>query len=141
MSGGWTLVDANTNKSLPMQGTQLSGVAVPYTAPSPASTDPVGKLRVSTPQSLIDTDFEYGQQPTKWESVALQNNRSSAYYIPQSPLMVTAITGAGTTTVTLTGTFVIAANSLIYVQNALDSNANGWWYTAAGGTKDRKSVV
>ena len=26
--------------------------------------DPVHKLRVSTPENLIDTDFEYGQQPT-----------------------------------------------------------------------------
>ena len=42
--------------------------------------------------------------------------------------------GAGTTTLTITGTFVIAANSLIYIQNATDANANGWWFTAAGGT-------
>ena len=28
-------------------------------------TDPVSKLRVSNPQNLIDTDFEYGLQPTK----------------------------------------------------------------------------
>jgi hypothetical protein len=131
---GWNLVDALTNKSLPTHGTQMSGVAAQYTAPSPASTDAVGKIRVSTPQSLIDTDFEYSQQATKWESIALQNNRASAYYNPQLPLTVTAITGAGTTTVTLTGTFVIPANSLIYVQNAIDGNANGWWFTAAGGT-------
>jgi hypothetical protein len=131
---GWSLVDANTNKSLPMHGTQMSGVAAQYVTASPASADAVGKMRVSTPQSLIDTDFEYGQQPTKWESLALQNNRNSAHYIPQSPLTITAITGAGTTTVTLTGTFTVPANSLIYVQNANDPNANGWWFTIAGGT-------
>ena len=72
---GWTVVDTATNKSLPLGGTQNSGAGVPYTAPSPASQDPVGKMRVSTPQSLIDTDFEYGTQPTKWESICLQNNR------------------------------------------------------------------
>ena len=27
--------------------------------------DPVTKLRVSNPENLIDTDFEYGLQPTK----------------------------------------------------------------------------
>jgi hypothetical protein len=134
MSGGWTVVDAITNQSLPIQGTQLSGVATPYVTPAPSTSDAVGKLRVSTPQSLIDTDFEYSQQATKWETVALQNNRAGAYYNSQSPLTVTAITGAGTTTVTLTGTFVVAANSLIYVQNAIDANANGWWFTTAGGT-------
>ena len=99
-----------------------------------AAYDPVDKLRISSPQALIDTDFEYGTQPTKWESIALQNSRQSCYYIPQQPLVITGVTGAGTTTVTITGTFVIAANSLIYIQNANDANANGWWYTTAGGT-------
>ena len=37
--------------------------------PSETLMDPVSKLRISTPQSLIDTDFEYGLQPTKWETV------------------------------------------------------------------------
>jgi hypothetical protein len=48
-------------------------------APSQEFTDPVGKLRVSTPQALIDTDFEYGTQGTKWESLAMTNNRPFAY--------------------------------------------------------------
>jgi hypothetical protein len=134
MSGGNALVDANSNKTLPMHGTQASGVGAQYVLAAPAGQDPVGKIRVSTPQALIDTDFEYGQQPTKWESIALQNNRPGVYNILQTPLTVTAITGNGTTTVTLTGTFVIAANSFIYIQNAVDANANGWWFTAAGGT-------
>ena len=42
-------------------------------------TDPVSKLRVSTPENLIDTDFEYGLQPTKWETLELVNNIPSAY--------------------------------------------------------------
>ena len=134
MSGGWTVVDANTNKSMPITGKTDSGATAPYFNAAPGAQDPVGKMRISTPQALIDTDFEYGQQPTKWESIALQNNRQSAYYIPQQPLVVTGITGNGTTTVTITGTFVVPANSLIYVQNAIDANANGWWYTIAGGT-------
>jgi len=36
--------------------------------------DPVTKLRVSEPSNLIDTDFEYGLQPTKWETLELINN-------------------------------------------------------------------
>jgi hypothetical protein len=107
--------------------------------PAPGQQDPVGKMRVSTPQALIDTDFEYGPQPTKWESIALQNNRPTAYYIPQSPLTVTSITG--TTTLTVAGTFTVAAASFIYIQNALDSNANGWGYTAAGGTNTMTVVM
>jgi len=41
--------------------------------------DPVTKLRVSEPQTLIDTDFEYGLQPTKWETVELINNTPSFF--------------------------------------------------------------
>ena len=37
-------------------------------------TDPVSKFRVSQPQTLIDTDFEYGLQSTKWETIELVNN-------------------------------------------------------------------
>ena len=103
------------------------------TAQRSAAYDPVDKLRTSAPQALIDTDFEYGTQPTKWESIALQNSRQSVYYIPQQPLTVTSITGSGTT-LTIAGTFVVPANTAIYVQNASDANANGWWYTISGGT-------
>ena len=41
--------------------------------------DPVSKLRVSNPQNLIDTDFEYGLQPTKWETIELVNQVPSFY--------------------------------------------------------------
>jgi hypothetical protein len=48
----------------------------------PAETfqDPVNKFRVSQPQALIDTDFEYGTQPTKWENLSLTNGRPFAYF-------------------------------------------------------------
>jgi hypothetical protein len=36
--------------------------------------DPVSKIRVSNPENLIDTDFEYGLQSTKWETLELTNN-------------------------------------------------------------------
>ena len=130
---GWTVVDAITNRSQPITGKTDSGATSPYILPAPGQQDPVGKMRMSTPQALIDTDFEYGQQPTKWESIGLQNNRQSVYYIPQQPLTVTSITGSGTT-VTITGTFVVPANTTIYIQNASDANANGWWWTVGGGT-------
>jgi hypothetical protein len=133
---GWTVVDSGTNKSLPIQGTGGSGVAVPYIAPSPASQDPVGKMRVSTPQSLIDTDFEYGTQPTKWESISLQNNRQSCYYNQSAPLAVSAITGTATADqVTITcAAITIAANTPIYIQNSTNSTINQWGMIITGGT-------
>jgi hypothetical protein len=40
----------------------------------PALLDAVQKLRVAAPQSLMDTDFEYGVQPSKWEALVTCSN-------------------------------------------------------------------
>jgi hypothetical protein len=40
----------------------------------PALLDAVQKLRVAPPQSLMDTDFEYGVQPSKWEALVTCGN-------------------------------------------------------------------
>ena len=132
---GWTVVDTATNKSLPVGGSSNSGTGVPYVSPVPSSLDPVGKFRVSQPQSLIDTDFEYGTQPTKWETIGLQNNRASVYYIPQQALTVTAsgiVTNATTTVVVnITTTGLFSVGTPIYVQNSLDPLINGWWLVSA----------
>lgn len=77
------------------------------TTPLPAGetlTDPVGKLRTSSPQSLIDTDFEYSTQSTKWESINLLSNKPSAYYDVTAPMPITAVASAGTRVVTVTTT-------------------------------------
>lgn len=47
--------------------------------PGEVFTDPVQKMRVSTPQSLMDTDFEYSVQPSKWESLILVQNYPSFF--------------------------------------------------------------
>jgi hypothetical protein len=98
--------------------------------------DPVDKLRISSPQALIDTDFEYGTQPTKWESIGLQNNRQSVYYIAQQPLTITGITGTGTLNggFTLTGTFTLNTGETVFIQNSLNNDCNGWLFVSAGGT-------
>ena len=59
--------------------------------PSEVLTDPVNKLRTSTGQALIDTDFEYGQQATKWETLTMINNRPFAYYNSSVPLTLTNV--------------------------------------------------
>jgi hypothetical protein len=101
--------------------------------PAEAFIDPVQKLRVSTPQSLIDTDFEYGIQPTKWETLNLMNNRPSAFYDSTAPITFTGISGTGASrivTVTLPNTAGILANNFIYVQDAVDANACGYFVIA-----------
>ena len=113
--------------------------------PSEVMRDPVDKLRVSTPQSLIDTDFEYGVQSTKWESINLLNNRPSAFYDPTQSIsnvssnsaffnssgsyQITNVTASGrTVTVAINNTTGIVANTPIFIQGTLDqANADGWW--------------
>ena len=49
------------------------------TIPWDFGMDAIGRERVSNPQSLIDADFEYGLQNTKWEAVSTTNNIPSFY--------------------------------------------------------------
>lgn len=103
-----------------------------YSDITPAETlmDPVGKMRVSTPQSLIDTDFEYGLQPTKWESITLLNNRPSAFYEVTNPITtITNVTASGNVvTVALTSTTGLAVGQPFFITGTLDTaNADGWW--------------
>jgi hypothetical protein len=144
MSGGWTAVDSISNKSMPIQGTTNSGATSPFQTPAPGTMDPVNKFRVSTPQALIDTDFEYGTQPTKWESIGLQNNRQSVYYIAQQPLAVNSVKGTTTAdqvTIGFGSSVSIANNTPIYIQNSTNSTINGWGYIATGGTASSFTVL
>jgi len=86
--------------------------------PAEVLMDPVSKMRVSTPQALIDTDFEYGLQPTKWESLQLIANRPSYYTVVTTPVSFsTMATTASSRTVSvnaqtaLTGTVTTSAAS------------------------------
>lgn len=71
---------------------------------SPASVyqDPVEKLRVSNPQSMMDTDFEYSLQSSKWETVGLTNNTPSVFVAANEPAftndLITYIRPAGIST-------------------------------------------
>lgn len=55
-------------------------------------TDAIERMRVATPQSMLDADFEYGLQPTKWQTIDLMRGYPSLYEIPGSDLGVTAVT-------------------------------------------------
>lgn len=62
----------------------IEGDAV-YIRPHPTYQDPVEKMRVSTPQSMMDTDFEYSLQGTKWETTTLINNIPSVFSKANEP--------------------------------------------------------
>jgi hypothetical protein len=113
--------------------------------PAESVTDPVGKIRTSQPQALIDTDFEYGVQSTKWETLSLTNNRPAAFFDSTQGIsnisntvtiggtsgtyQITAIAGNGTrlVTVSINNTTNITTSTPFYLQDATDPNANGWY--------------
>ena len=95
--------------------------------PSEAFQDPVNKIRVSTPQALIDTDFEYGTQTTKWENLAMINNRPFAF---QSSTGIAGISGISLPTNSRTVTVTVASGApgvgtAITVQDTYLNIANG----------------
>ena len=95
--------------------------------PSEAFQDPVNKIRVSTPQALIDTDFEYGTQITKWENLAMINNRPFAYPSSTGIVGISAISlpnNSRTVTVTV-ASGAPAVGTAISVQDTYLNIANG----------------
>lgn len=70
-------------------------------------TDSIERMRVSNPESLIDADFEYGLQPTKWAGYGTVRGYPSVYDLPGVDLTVNAVTTDFQTTST--------TNSLITV--------------------------
>lgn len=94
--------------------------------PAETQMDPVNKLRVSNPQALIDTDFEYSVQATKWESVAMINNRPFAYFNVNSPLTITDVTATnGSRTITVNTTTPPAAGTPVYILDTTFAGADG----------------
>jgi len=105
-----------------------------YLRPEPETTlngsyfDPVNKLRVSEAQALIDTDFEYGMQISKWENLELINNRPFTYSSASAVSGISQIqlpSESKTVTVTTTNPHGLGIGSEIVVQDTFLSQANG----------------
>jgi hypothetical protein len=68
------------------------------TRPFAFGTDSIERMRVSNPRSMIDADFEYGLQPTKWAGYGLMRGYPSVFEYPGVDLTVSTITTDYTTT-------------------------------------------
>jgi hypothetical protein len=115
--------------------------------PWPFGTDAIERMRVSNPKSLIDADFEYGLQNTKWQSIFLNNDIPSLYELPGSELTSntagyvtfigqTPITSTGTTSITLMNQTGVASpnwtqNDYMLIVNPYVAGANVQTYTTA----------
>ncbi len=97
-------------------------------------TDAIERIRVSNPQSLIDADFEYGLQDTKWQSLGLNRNIPSFYELPSLALTVTDITSDGASgfsniTVTVAAGEALSIDTPVSVFGSLDELAEGIFLT------------
>ena len=94
--------------------------------------DGAQKLRTSTPQSLMDTDFEYSVQPSKWESLFLANGYPSFFAKGTGGNSFDVVTVAGdgvrprsTITVTTALPHGLSAGQIVSVQETLNYLAEG----------------
>lgn len=104
--------------------------------PDSVLLDPVDKQRVSTPQALIDTDFEYGTQITKWENLVLTNNRPFAFAVPTQIPSISSMTmnaNSRVVTVVLSSGVAPANGTPITVQDTILIIANGNYLIETGG--------
>ena len=62
------------------------------TRPWAMGTDAFERTRVAAPQSMIDADFEYGQQPTKWQTLSQLRGYPGIYEVPGTDLSIAQIT-------------------------------------------------
>ena len=103
------------------------------TRPWPMGTDAFERTRVASPQSMLDADFEYGLQPTKWQTIETMRNYPSIYEVPGTDVSAVSIltdaswaqggsTGGGNDvqsqiTVTLTAPHYWSTGSAVTVNN------------------------
>jgi hypothetical protein len=144
-AGGTVSYDATTNKTTLTLELSTSGQLSTHKLqifvddwrgydmiPSETYQDPVSKLRVSTPQALIDTDFEYSTQPFKWESLAMISNYAVFFPLGSgaTSLDLFSISGNGafpksTVTVTTNTSHGLQQGFFATIQDATDQDADG----------------
>ena len=98
-------------------------------------TDAIERMRVGLPQAMIDADFEYGLQPTKWQAIATQRGYPSTYEISATDIAVNSVTtdastgssgnGPSLITVTTEGPHKLIAGNVITIR-ALASSIIGF---------------
>jgi hypothetical protein len=96
------------------------------TRPYSFGTDAIERQRVSLGQSLIDADFEYGLQATKWQSYTDVRKTPSFFEIPGTDFVVTNVTsdGASPSTITVTTSSTLPTVGTPVSLSGLNNNAS-----------------
>ena len=119
------------------------------TRPWALGTDAFERQRVATPQSMLDADFEYGLQPTKWQMIGMSRAAPAIYEIPGTDFIISSITsnasGGGVTpdresliTVNSQNPHNVTTGSVVTIQG-LDNTVYG--YSRAQGIMMVNSVT
>jgi hypothetical protein len=98
--------------------------------------DAIERIRIAQPQSLIDADFEYGLQNTKWQSLGLNRNIPSFFELPGPALTTTDISSLGaanfsTIRVTVESGQALAVGTPFAVTGTTDTLADGLFVVIA----------
>jgi len=98
-------------------------------------TDAIERMRVAAPQAMLDADFEYGLQPTKWQALGLIRSYPSVYEVPGTDLSISAVTtdastntggfGSSLITITTTGSHGFSVGTAITIKG-LNTAVNGF---------------
>jgi hypothetical protein len=127
---GVTTVTLTTDTSSMSANDKLAVyIEVQYPQQRPFATDAVERQRVANPQSLIDADFEYGLQQTKWQSLFVNNDNPSIYEVPGSDVYANIISYAGYLGNAITsGSVASGSSNLVIISNGLSlgNNAPNW---------------
>jgi len=94
--------------------------------PYAMGVDAIERMRVSNPQSLIDADFEYGLQPTKWQNYMDIRNVPGIYEKPGLDIFLADVVTGGQSpsviTVTTTVPHGLSVNDAVII-NGLGNTA------------------
>jgi hypothetical protein len=96
-------------------------IEVPETTfrPYRFGTDAIERMRISQGQSMIDADFEYGLQPTKWGGYGIIRGYPAIYDYPGVDLTLSTVTTDGTSPNSIITVTTIQAHGLS-VGNAIN---------------------
>ena len=89
-----------------------NGKSIITTRPHAFGTDAIERNRVAPPLSMLDADFEYGLQPTKWSAIATQRGYPSIYEIPGTELNILEIHTDASITTDNVGSSIISVTTV-----------------------------
>ena len=89
-----------------------NGKSVTTTRPFDFGTDAIERMRIAPPLSMLDADFEYGLQPTKWSAISTQRGYPSIYEVPGTELSISSMTSDASVTTDGIGSSIITVTSL-----------------------------